>query len=193
MDAAHSPGRARARAACNERAFTLIEIIVALLIVAVLMSIAIGGFRGARHESRKGLVRTAAQSYAEAIDAFALDHAGRVPSFGGADWPKATSGPAKPNTVRASGATYLGTAIPDPVSAGNIDITGTSPSGGSAPASPSVLGTIAYRVQPPVAPATSSTKYRVEVWMVSPERKYEAKMSCYLGTWDPDGGIARCA
>ncbi|MCB0878233.1 MAG: type II secretion system protein [Thermoleophilia bacterium] len=193
MEAAHSPIRVPSRAPSRDSAFTVIEIMVVLLIVAVLMSIAIVGFGGARHESRRGLVRTAAQSYAESIDAFALDHAGRVPRFGTADWPVATSGPVKPNTVSASGSTYLGTAVPDPVAGGNVDVTATSPTGGGVPPKSGILGSIVYLVQPPVPPATSSTQYRIEVWMVSPEHRYEPKMSCYLGSWSPGGEVDRCA
>lgn len=66
----------------GERALSLIEILVVLVIIAVLMAITIPMFRSARHASQlKGAV-SAAQSYKQGVSAFMLDHGNRVPRVG---------------------------------------------------------------------------------------------------------------
>ncbi len=194
MDSAHVSTSERRRAVRRlDLGFTLVEIIVVLVIVAVLMAIAVSGFGGTRHEARRTLVRTAAQSYSEAVEAFALDHAGRVPKFATADWPRPASGPVQPNSARRAASTYLGSSVPDPVSSGTVNVTDTSPVGGSETPNAKIMGTIVIRTQAPVPPATASTQFRIEAWMVGSDRRYEAQMTCYLGNWSPGEGVDRCA
>jgi prepilin-type N-terminal cleavage/methylation domain-containing protein len=69
-----------------ERGFTLVEIIVVLVIVAILMAIILPSFGGAKHTSDHQMLVTAAQDYADAVESFRLDHDGLVPQTS-ADWP----------------------------------------------------------------------------------------------------------
>lgn len=70
--------------------FSLIELIVVLIIISILMAVAIPHFLGARKTSMHRQVAAAANSYAEAIESFRLDHGGRPPQLGDQDeWPTA--------------------------------------------------------------------------------------------------------
>lgn len=88
-----------APARANEHAFSLIELIVVMIIIAVLTAIAIGTGRSARDASELKSATSAAQSYRQAVSAFMLDHGNRVPEPGGTvnglpDWSTSlTAGP----------------------------------------------------------------------------------------------------
>lgn len=78
----------------RERAFTMVELLVVILIVGILSAIAINSVRSARATGQRFDAVAAAHSYANAADRFARDHGGRYP--GGPpsnDWPKAKAGP----------------------------------------------------------------------------------------------------
>lgn len=182
------PSCGHARVGAAERGFTVIELLVVMLIIAALMAIVIPKLTGARESGRTASVLAAAQSYAEAVDGFALDHTGRVPVLGSADWPVADRGPLQPIPMAGSGTlpSYLGRTVPEQVSGSSVDIVSASPAGQAAPAT-GQDGVIRY-----VAGAPNSS-YRIEVWISKQDGTFPATMHCWLGTREPSGGAERCS
>jgi prepilin-type N-terminal cleavage/methylation domain-containing protein len=184
----------------GERAFTLVEVLVVLAIIAVLMSIIVPRFGSAKTSANGANLRAAAQSYAEAVDAFALDHAGRVPVIGGAtstDWPNTalSAGPLKPSPmVGGTTNTYLGRFVPEVVQGPRADFVTTAPAAGSAAPATGTDGVIDYVPGPVVAPATVPTTYRIEEWAVDQNKRF-GPMTCYLGTYAPTTtpAVGKCA
>ncbi len=180
----------------------MIELVIVTVIVLALMGIAMLAFRGARTSTDNTIVKTAAQSYAEVIDSFALDHAGRVPVYGNeTDWPTNAidRGPVKPSpTVGAATGTntYLGRSVPEAVTGTSVDwVTSVTPNG--TPPATGTRGVLRYVTAPITAPATVATSYRIEVWAATAEKKLPASMTCWLGTYAPpkvDGkDVPQCA
>lgn len=120
----------------DEAGFTLIELVVVMVIVAILMAIAVPSFRGGRKATDHKALVAAAQSYREAIEAFRLDHGGRVP-FQTADWSNTVGlGPVDDLTTKP----YMRAGVPDVVASGKVAIAGM----GAGQSSTSGLG-IRYR------------------------------------------------
>lgn len=59
--------------------FTLIELIIVMIIMAILMAAALSMMQGSKATANRKLATTTALSYKSAVDGFKLDHAGRVP------------------------------------------------------------------------------------------------------------------
>lgn len=116
------------------------EMMVVTAVIAIMCAIILPSMRGAKRSSRTRAAASTAQSYAQAISAFQLDHRGRTPVIGGADWPAGTGlvdGP-----LDMLGRRYLKN-IPDTVTDGRvpvIDGAGGVPT--SAP--PDVYGRVRY-------------------------------------------------
>lgn len=164
-----------------------------MLILAVLASIAMTKFGGARASSDRAVVSSAAQSYVEVIEAFALDHAGRVPLPGSTDWPTTNlnGGPLKPSPdATAATATYLGRAIPEAVSDGKVVLQTAAVAPGGTPPTGAV-GVVRMVAGPVTPPATVPTTYRIEVWAAKDQR-LPATMTCYFGTF-PASGAGPCS
>lgn len=99
----------------------MIEIIVVMAIILVLLGIGVLTLRSSRESSNGAVLRATASSYAEAVESFARDNAGRYPrAVGSADWPVAGEGPRSP-LARRLGGRYLRT-IPDAVQDGRVRI-----------------------------------------------------------------------
>jgi prepilin-type N-terminal cleavage/methylation domain-containing protein len=64
----------------RESAFSLVELLVALAVVAILMSIAIATFGGAKSSVRGNEAKSIGTAYAQAISQFQADHANRNPT-----------------------------------------------------------------------------------------------------------------
>lgn len=81
--ATHVPARAR------EAAFTLLEIVVVLVIIALIMGAGLSTLRGTKAQTQTNKARSVAIQLGEAVQQFQRDHGGRPPTqpaSGNADW-----------------------------------------------------------------------------------------------------------
>lgn len=130
----------------REHGFTLVEMVVAMLIMAVLAAAVILLFHGARRTSAAKAAQAAGASYSGAISAFKLDHVGRVPTIGNAnDWPVVAAGPIMSPTTKTP---YIRSGAPAPVTSNQVGLATTAP----AASDPTHLGWLQY-----VAPAGART------------------------------------
>lgn len=107
----------RPHARTREQAFTLVEIIVVLVIMAILGAIAATMFRGASSATRSKEAIAAGTAYAQAISQYQADHANRNPtSPTGTNTTAVRKGP-----LNLLGKQYLA-AIPDGVTAGRTGV-----------------------------------------------------------------------
>jgi len=149
--------------------FTLIEVLVALLIIAIIIGLGFNRLTAGRDAARYREGVAAAGQFKQAIDSFLVDHSNRAPVFGGTEWPAADI---------ARGPVNLGlTNMPymkfpsEPVKTGEISLTAADP----APAGAAVVA-LTYRVSP------DGRAYRLEVH----NRKESGgvwKLKCAQGTW----------
>lgn len=80
----HLPPR---RTTSREGAFTLMEVLIVMAILAILSSIGIWSVRSSQATGRVLAATAAAHAYGNAVDEFARDHGGRYPAtVGSADW-----------------------------------------------------------------------------------------------------------
>ncbi|MCW2959619.1 MAG: hypothetical protein JWM25_1247 [Thermoleophilia bacterium] len=78
----------------QEDAFSLVEILVVIVILAILMAVSLGTLRGSKDAGSTTRVLGAATSYVDAIEQFSKDARGRYPrAIGSVDWPTGTVGP----------------------------------------------------------------------------------------------------
>jgi len=109
----------------------LIEMIIVMLVAAILLTIVAPKFLGARHSADRRQYAATANAYVDAITAFGLERAGRVPVLGAAaDWPTAATGPLDP-LLRP----YMRSGPPELVQDGKVAVGGasvTTPPGGNA-------------------------------------------------------------
>ncbi|MCW2922445.1 MAG: hypothetical protein JWL76_2319 [Thermoleophilia bacterium] len=144
---AHTPTRRVGLRADPERAVSLVEVVIVVLIIGILGAAI---FAARNSSSRAGSVtaaRAAGQSYHDAIEAFMRDHGGRVPVLNDPeDWP--TTPPAGsgvtggagglwgPINFGARGKPYLDK-IPESINDGRVAL-------GTAAASPGVRARLLY-------------------------------------------------
>lgn len=73
--------------------FTIVEVVVVCVIIGLLLAIAGSSLATPRKVASEKQLHAAAAHYKNAVTAFQLDHGGRVPTIGTADWPVAKDGP----------------------------------------------------------------------------------------------------
>jgi prepilin-type N-terminal cleavage/methylation domain-containing protein len=65
----------------HDDGFTLVELIVAMVIMAILLAVAVSTFSGAKSNGYHKEAVATARSFESSIESFAADHNGRVPNF----------------------------------------------------------------------------------------------------------------
>jgi type II secretory pathway pseudopilin PulG len=116
----------------REHGFTLVEILVAMIIIIALMALAIIAFRGSKTATYEKEARAAGAAYAQGISAWQADHANRVP--GAADF----MNPASKGPTDLLGKPYL-PSEPSGVAEGRIGFS-VGANCGTAPAAPTGTG-----------------------------------------------------
>ena len=104
----------------RERGFTLVEILVAMTIIAIIMAIAIISFRGAKGTTYAKETIAAGAAYSQAISQFQADHANKLPA--GAELIKISNKEAGPANLLNK--PYIGS-LPEGVDAGRISVSMT--------------------------------------------------------------------
>ncbi|MBC7644368.1 MAG: prepilin-type N-terminal cleavage/methylation domain-containing protein [Thermoleophilia bacterium] len=110
-----------------EDGFTLVELLVVLVIIAILMAVAVMSFTGAKKTSYHRNAIAAAESYRDAVDAYMADNGNVAPALGSAAWSAASAGPVD---ALVQNKPYIRT-TPEAISDGNVSI--GAPGGRAAP------------------------------------------------------------
>ncbi|MGB9856569.1 MAG: type II secretion system protein [Dictyoglomaceae bacterium] len=63
----------------REKGFTLIELMVVIVIIAILAAVALPNFMGATEKARESAVRSAMKTIQTALEMYATDHSGTYP------------------------------------------------------------------------------------------------------------------
>jgi prepilin-type N-terminal cleavage/methylation domain-containing protein len=117
----------------DESGFTLVELLIVMVIMAILLGVLISTFGGSKDAAGNEDAIVTAQSLQKAVEAFRIDREGRVPSDA-TDWPAAAKGPVDATT----GQPYMRTPVADSVLGGQVVVKAST---GPAPgAVPSTLG-----------------------------------------------------
>lgn len=152
-----------ARPRPSERGFSLVELSVVLLIIAIVMGVAFISVRGARNSGYKAEVSASAIRFSDAVERFQQEHGRKLPVIGTTDWPVAKKGPVHRLQIGSSPAVVrrymkqtpemLDRAMPG----GATIVQATA----GCPAAPSIGGLLVYRRGPAGAgacgPALSSS------------------------------------
>jgi len=112
----HITSQQLARGRAREAGFSLIEIIIALAIIAILSAIIALSWGKAKSGTRKNEAIAAASRYAQAISQYQGDNANQLPGAANMDPADARRGP-----VNLVGKPYIGT-LPDGVIGGRIEV-----------------------------------------------------------------------
>lgn len=177
------PARARVPRA-SERAFTLVEMSVVVLIIAIMIAMSMMYFGGAKRTTQYKTAQAAATTYAEAIEAYMADNGQQAPVMGQAAWPTASrddriAGPVDAMMLQGSKAKrYMPRAAPEAVSDGLVDIVAGSAAPSGAPAA-----VIRY--------TSSGGTYTLRVELTSPVG--ETPPCVVTNAPAPPAGVQRCA
>lgn len=98
----------------DEDAFTQVEMLAAIVILCILMSIGFVLYKSAKKAALVKQARIATTTYGTAVASFKLSNANMAPRFGSADWPTAINGPI--NTL--TGKPYIKGGVPQAVTVG---------------------------------------------------------------------------
>lgn len=184
---------------CTEQyGFTLTEVIVVMVVMAILMAAALSSFRGPKESANRKMLSSAAQTYATAIDGFKRDHASRAPVVSGGpaadrtvDWSSNTPGSLKNgpmdsdiDPITEKRALYIKGGLPDAVSANRVVIRSADY---PAKLEGNTVGALSYISGAPAAPN--------EYALVAFARKVgsdDAAMFCFAGSRDVlDSSVAK--
>ncbi len=176
-----TPVRARTR----ERGFSLIEMVVVVLIMALLMSFIVMKMTGAKRTTHYRVATSAAIAYAEAVESYMADNGQVPPALGSEGWPTTTRddlvrGPVNTMLVESGKAKpYASKGMPEPVNDGLVDI-GSSKSSAVADARAFITYTIV------------GDEYSFLVETI-PNDPSEAVLSCVVtNSATPPAGVQRC-
>lgn len=174
----HAPSRAKARAR-GEAGFGLVELLVVMIILAILASLAISTFGGARSATRNKEAIAAATAYEAAIASWMSDHGNRKPTAAQVD---SASGPLKgAGPLNLLGRPYTGGA-PSGVAEGRVTVdlrNGAARCTGAPPAATKGTAFITYCP----GPATdTSPGYAIRLLTRAPDVPWSKARECWRGT-----------
>ncbi|MCW2956881.1 MAG: hypothetical protein JWO69_1750 [Thermoleophilia bacterium] len=195
----HRPTFSPARPHACERAQSLVEVVVVLIIIGILMAVLVGAGRSSSEATETQSTLSIAHVYADAVEAFADEHGGRAPVIGTNDWPTRATGVADrdapatqpafaggPRNLAAAGRRYL-RRVPEPVMTGavglrTLDARGAVHSAGNS----SSRNRLTYA-------SSSGTAWRIDVERNKPTRTGSPSWTvvCSMGT-APTAGARRC-
>lgn len=141
----------------SSAAFTLVEVLVVMLIVAIMIGIGMVGLSSTRKSSNSVNAMSAASAYVDAIAGFQLAHGGRAPQMGSADWPTGSTAQRNAGPINAgNGKKPYIRSVPESVSSGAVVVAprGSSLTGGASSAR------ILYAT---IGTASNTTKYALIV------------------------------
>jgi prepilin-type N-terminal cleavage/methylation domain-containing protein len=143
----------------SDAGFTLIEILVVMIIIAILMAVSVPTFLGAKKTARRKEATATALAYKQAVSQFMLDHSNRVPSFGVAtDWPTATPNGGPVSMLTGTATPYMHP-LPETVSDRKVDV-----SAGTAPSAAAGLEAVTYVSSAPAGGGAVQTQYTLYAW-----------------------------
>jgi type II secretory pathway pseudopilin PulG len=174
----------------SERAITLVEILVVMLIIMIISGVSMFGVRGARSSGGKIEATAAARRYGDAIERYQLEHGQQVPTIaaGSTSWPlaKVNQGPLYTVKIGAGAPVsrfYLkGGRAPEIMGKGGRAGARIIAANGGCPSIPTEGGAFVYRVGPAAAsscgPALGSAlQYSLRVY-------WNGAVVCDLGQAD---------
>lgn len=122
-DTPRCPDRVTRTSADASDGFTLIEIIVVLVITSIMMGGVAFMWASGRRAGNGAIGVSTAVVYQQAIEQFASDHGGRVPTaIGGQDWPGAADAKLGPKSPLARHGGYYLRGVPESVTTGLITV-----------------------------------------------------------------------
>lgn len=168
MDRTHREQRTHTHGArAREGGFTMIEILVALVIVMILAGAAIIAFRGSKTSTHAKEAISAGSALTQAISSYQADHQNQLPNAGNASQWSATQGPlnllGKPYVPSIAG-----------VSEGRIKLS-TTDCGATATSGGTASGVVSYCSRPADAP-----NFAVRVAAQGPSGWADATV-CWMG------------
>lgn len=149
----------------NASGFTLVEVIIAMVLISILLAVAIPTLRGSQKTANFKQALGVGLTYDDAVKAFQSSHGGRAPVFGTADWPVAIRGPV------SLGKPHLRGGVPEAVSNRTH---GVLVAGSLAAGATDKHSVVVY--QRTAGGPASATAYRITVY-----REGETQPACYLG------------
>ncbi len=136
----------------REGGFSLVELMVVMLIIAIISGVAFMSVRGARTSGGRAEAVGAATRYADAIDRFQQEHGRRLPVIGTPTWPTAVAGPVHRLVMGAAAPVvrpYLkGGGPPEIMSKGGPAGAKIMQATGGCPSPPAKGGLLVYRAGP---------------------------------------------
>ena len=146
----------------SEAGFTLTEMMIVLVIIAILMAVAIPSYLSAKRAAHYKDAVSAASSYRQAISSYQLDNGNLVPIVGiPTIWKSVAGKPDPMGPINLLRAYYLRSGAPSEVAHGTLLVYGGSV-GTSVPAAP--LGATTAQIAAVQIAFPSPTTYQLGVW-----------------------------
>jgi prepilin-type N-terminal cleavage/methylation domain-containing protein len=143
----------------SEGGFSLVELVIAMLIIGILMGVVATTQKGTKDTVRRQEAIVAAHSLQKAVEGFRRDREGRVPSTA-TDWPVAVKGPIDADASRR----YMRAMFPAAVRLDVLRVFAGATSAITAGVGPTGNLSVEYAaISPSADPAAVATIYRITV------------------------------
>lgn len=163
----------------RERGFTMVELLIVMVIVAILAAVAMILFRGSRATAIERDAKATASAYDTAMTSYLADHGNKAPHNNEFPMP---NGP-----MNLANRLYLGS-VPNSISSGRVTASYSRTCGGPPPPTSTTLAAVTICFKNPVAKA----RYDVRVWSRKDTQSAFA-LACHRGTAaQAPGGAPAC-